>query len=105
MGLVDECVDGNAEEFVAEVVRRARQLARDPALPGLLAAKRERRAAHEAAKPLAAYRDEELARMKLNFYGFDSSYHVARQHFVCKVAHSRTPLWLAQHRRRPIHRD
>jgi putative two-component system hydrogenase maturation factor HypX/HoxX len=37
--------------------------------------------------------------MKLNFYGFDSSYHVARQHFVAKVPHARTPLWLARHRR------
>ena len=38
--------------------------------------------------------------MKLNFYGFDSSYHVARYNFVCKVPRSRTPLWLARHRGR-----
>ena len=64
-----------------------------------LAAKNARRAVDEAAKPLAAYRTEELERMKLNFYGFDSSYpSVARQHFVCKVPHWRTPLWLARHR-------
>ena len=55
--------------------------------------------ADEAAKPLAAYRAEELARMRLNFFGFDSSYHVARYHFVAKVPRSRTPLWLARHRR------
>ena len=36
--------------------------------------------------------------MKLNFYGFDSSYHVARHAFVTKVPRSRTPLWLAKHR-------
>ena len=29
--------------------------------------------------------------MKLNFFGFDPSYHVARFHFVCKVPRSRTP--------------
>ena len=36
--------------------------------------------------------------MRLNFFGFDSSYHVARYHFVSKVPRSRTPLWLARHR-------
>ena len=55
-------------------------------------------------KPLAAYRAEELDRMKLNFYGFDSSYHVARWHFVHKSPRSRTPLWLARHRARPAKR-
>jgi putative two-component system hydrogenase maturation factor HypX/HoxX len=64
-----------------------------------LAAKNARRVLDEAQKPLAAYRAEELEHMKLNFYGFDSSYHVARQHFVAKVPHARTPLWLARHRR------
>jgi putative two-component system hydrogenase maturation factor HypX/HoxX len=38
--------------------------------------------------------------MKLNFYGFDPSYHVARYHFVFKVPKSRTPLYLARHRGR-----
>ena len=37
--------------------------------------------------------------MKLNFFGFDPSYHVARYHFVHKVPRSRTPLYLARHRR------
>lgn len=100
MGLVDECIAGTPADFQAEVSRRAQALARDPALPAMLEAKRRRRADHEAAKPLAAYRDEELARMKLNFYGFDSSYHVARYNFVHKVPRSRTPLHLARHRRR-----
>ena len=57
-----------------------------------------RRRADEAQKPLDAYRAEELARMKLNFFGFDTSYHVARDHFVRKVPRSRTPLHLARHR-------
>jgi len=63
-------------------------------------AKAGQRAADEAAKPLVAYRAEELERMKLNFYGFDPSYHVARHAFVTKMPRSRTPLWLARHRRR-----
>ena len=36
--------------------------------------------------------------MKLNFYGFDPSYHVARYHFVHRVPHAWTPLHLARHR-------
>jgi putative two-component system hydrogenase maturation factor HypX/HoxX len=42
--------------------------------------------------------------MKLNFYGFDPSYHVARYHFVFKVPKSRTPLYLAKHRVPPARR-
>jgi putative two-component system hydrogenase maturation factor HypX/HoxX len=58
-----------------------------------------RRRRDEAMKPLARYRDEELEKMRLNFYGFDPSYHVARYNFVYKVPKSRTPLTLASHRR------
>jgi hypothetical protein len=53
----------------------------------------------KARTPLASYRAAELERMKLNFFGFDSSYHVARFNFVHKVPRSRTPLYLARHRR------
>jgi putative two-component system hydrogenase maturation factor HypX/HoxX len=98
IGLVDGQFGATPEAFRAEVDVRARSLAADPALPAMLGEKRARRDADEAAKPLAAYRAEELARMQLNFYGFDSSYHVARFHFVAKVPRSRTPLWLARHR-------
>ena len=38
--------------------------------------------------------------MKLNFYGFDPSYHIARYNFVAKVPHSWTPRHLARHRGR-----
>lgn len=102
MGLVDECIGGDAASFQQAVVSRAADLAASARLERLLAAKRERRARDEARKPLAAYREEELARMKQNFYGFDSSYHVARYNFVHKVPRSRTPLHLAKHRRRRI---
>ena len=44
------------------------------------------------------YREEELSRMRLNFYGFDPSYHVARYNFVRKVPKSRTPVTIARHR-------
>jgi putative two-component system hydrogenase maturation factor HypX/HoxX len=38
--------------------------------------------------------------MRLNFYGFDPSYHVARYNFIHKIPKSRTPLTLARHRAR-----
>jgi putative two-component system hydrogenase maturation factor HypX/HoxX len=101
MGLIDDHFGADPAAFRAEVARRAQALAADPELPALLARKAARRAADEAAKPLAAYRAEELERMKLNFFGFDPSYHVARSNFVRKVARSRTPLWLARHRGGP----
>ena len=100
LGLVDTHFGADHDSFHAEVAARAQALVTDPTFEQALQARNQWRAADEAAKPLAAYRAEELAHMKLNFYGFDPSYHVARHHFVAKVPHSRTPLWLARHRLR-----
>lgn len=72
----------------------AKVLAAAPDLDLHIAAKAERRCRDELEKPLAAYRDAELLRMKKNFYGFDPSYHVARYNFIRKVAKSRTPATL-----------
>ena len=101
MGLIDDHFGRDPATFLAGAIGRAQALAADPDFAAALADRNARRAADEAAKPLAAYRAEELDRMKLNFYGFDSSYHVARWHFVHKSPRSRTPLWLARHRVRP----
>lgn len=100
LGLIDEVLAGDVSAFQAEVKARAELLAADPAFPALLDDKRRARAADEAAKPLDAYRAEELDRMKLNFYGFDPSYHVARYNFVFNVRKSHTPLVIARHRSR-----
>ena len=40
--------------------------------------------------------------MRLNFYGFDPSYHVARYNFVRKIPKSRTPVTIARHRDRRL---
>ncbi len=101
LGLIDEAHGDDVAGFGARAVRAAEALAASPEYADLLERKRARRAADEAAKPLARYRAEELERLKLNFYGFDPSYHVARYHFVFKVPKSRTPLYLAQHRAAP----
>ncbi|MGZ8260332.1 MAG: hydrogenase maturation protein [Caldimonas sp.] len=99
LGLVDAVFGDTPEDFLADVRARAAALAVGPDLADLLRQKQRERARDEAAKPLRAYRDEELAAMRRNFYGFDPSYHVARSNFVHRVEHSRTPLHLAVHRR------
>ncbi len=98
LGLIDAHFGATSAAFGAEVEARARTLAADPAFDRLLDAKGARRRADEARQPLESYRTGELERMKLNFFGFDPSYHVARDHFVRKVPRSRTPLYLARHR-------
>lgn len=98
LGLVDECLARDPAVFLQEVRRRAAALAHAPDFAARLQLKRARRAADEAVKPLAAYRAEELAHMQRNFYGFDVSYHVARQRFVHKTPASWTPRHLARHR-------
>jgi putative two-component system hydrogenase maturation factor HypX/HoxX len=98
LGLVDTVLDLAPGPFEAAVLDHARRHAADPALAKRLAAKRARLAADEARKPLAAYRAEELAQMRRNFFGFDPSYHVARYHFLTRVPHARTPFHLARHR-------
>lgn len=92
----DACLPGPG--FAVDVARRAAELAAAGDVEQQLAAKRQRRAADEAAKPLADWRAGELAEMRRNFYGFDPSYHVARYHFVTRTPHSWTPRHLARHR-------
>jgi len=100
LGLADDCIAVTRPAFTGAVMSRAEALAAEPDWSLRIAAKARLRAADEARKPLAAYRDEELEHMRRNFYGFDPSYHVARSNFVRKVAKSRTPITIARHRDR-----
>ena len=100
IGLVDAVGPGEVVAFEDWVRQQAEALAADPDRSWQVAAKRARRQRDEAERPLEDYREEELARMRLNFYGFDPSYHVARYNFVHRRPHSWTPLHLARHRRR-----
>ena len=96
LGLVDQVLD--AEITADSLARRASILASNENYAARLAEKQRRRAEDEVEKPLRAYREAELRRMRLNFYGFDPSYHVARYNFIHKVPKSRTPLTIANHR-------
>jgi putative two-component system hydrogenase maturation factor HypX/HoxX len=104
-GLLDAWFGSGRQEFESQLAGRADALARDDRYPVLLQEKVARRERDEADRPLEHYRNGELEKMKLNFYGFDPSYHVARYNFVYKVPRSRTPPTLAAHRRtRPADR-
>jgi putative two-component system hydrogenase maturation factor HypX/HoxX len=99
MGLLDDWFGSDREDFERQLVDQVNTLAASADYAARLEEKRARRRRDEANKPLARYRDEELEKMRLNFYGFDPSYHVARYNFVYKVPKSRTPLTIARHRR------
>jgi len=99
LGLIDEHAGPDAVGFHALVDSHAARLAESDKFAQALGEKCARRARDEAARPLADYRAEELERMRMNFYGFDPSYHIARHRFVHRTPHAWTPLHLAQHRR------
>ncbi|TAN49269.1 MAG: hydrogenase maturation protein [Rhodospirillales bacterium] len=97
---VDEALSlGLADAPLHDALAQAQALAEPAGFARKLAEKRKNREQDEANKPLATYRAQELEKMRQNFYGFDSSYHVARYHFMFKSPKSRTPLYLAPHRR------
>ncbi len=99
LGLIDEIFEPEMQDFVTAVEQNAEALASSPDYETSVVQKNRGRQRDEKEKPLQAYRDEELEKMRLNFYGFDPSYHVARYNFVNKIPKSRTPLTIAQHRR------
>ncbi len=99
IGLIDNCFELDHACFQQKIADIAESLASCSDYTALLHAKRYQREREEQQKPLQTYRAEELAHMQLNFYGFDPSYHVARYHFVHKLPHAWTPLYLARHRR------
>jgi putative two-component system hydrogenase maturation factor HypX/HoxX len=96
MGFLDDAFGADAKAFETELKERAQRLAQAPELRALLRKKHEARLDDEQVKPLANYRDEELLRMKVNFFGLDPAYHEARRRFVFK---GNPPL---QERRAPI---
>lgn len=98
-GLIDDCFGATLGDFREEVIRRVKELVGSPRWEAMLNARRRRRMSDEEEKPLQHYRDEEIEKMKMNFYGFDPSYHIARYNFVYRVPVARTPLYLASHRR------
>jgi len=98
LGLVNAVFEQDISSFVVGLQKRATAMAKAPDYESRLEFKNINRATDEAQKPLQQYRDEELECMRLNFYGFDPSYHMARYNFVYKIPKSRTPITIARHR-------
>jgi putative two-component system hydrogenase maturation factor HypX/HoxX len=98
MGLIDGCFALDHVDFYKQIEQIAEDMARYENYDRLRISKCLQREQDEREKPLAQYRSAELRQMQLNFYGFDPSYHVARYHFVHKIPHAWTPLYLARHR-------
>ena len=96
LGLLDFTFSKN--HFLSELINTVKNIQSNDEFTDFIQAKKTKRLQDEQVKPLAQYREEELAQMNLNFYGFDPSYHVARYHFVYKLAKARTPAYLAKHR-------
>jgi putative two-component system hydrogenase maturation factor HypX/HoxX len=83
--LLDAAFGADLNEFRASAARLAERIANDGLHRARLLEKCRRRRLDERAKPLQAYRDEELARCRECFFGADTSYHEARRRFVYKL--------------------
>ncbi|NNH68400.1 hydrogenase maturation protein [Nocardia uniformis] len=94
LGLVDRVLPGSAAEFWTRVRQEAETFSSAPELEDRLLLKKQRRAADERVKPLAAYREAELIQMYRNFWGADEPYHRLRRNFVHKVCAQATPAHL-----------
>lgn len=91
IGMIDRILDKNPKLFLSQVKQLVRQELIDPRGFGeFLIAKSIARCRDEAEKPLARYRQEELAHMFGNFYG-SNAYHDARRRFVFKQPSATTP--------------
>jgi len=85
IGLLDAAVGADVEDFRTRTARFAERIVHDGLHQARLEDKRRRRAQHERAMPLEAYREEELARCHECFFGPDPAYHDARRRFVYKL--------------------
>ena len=86
IGYIDEIFSNDYDIFMAQVKENAEGIAHSPSYQAMLEAKAAIRQSDEQTKPLAAYREAELQKMKLNFSGKgEINYHTARFNFVYKV--------------------
>ncbi|UAA38279.1 hydrogenase maturation protein [Paraneptunicella aestuarii] len=108
IGLLDDVIyqdEHNPSSFHDQIVRIAEKKANDKHLIRYLENKADELAKDSRVKPLSEYRDEELANMRINFFGEDESYHEMRRGFVHKVKPEETPRYLATHRKEVIEKE
>ncbi|MFJ6749234.1 MULTISPECIES: hydrogenase maturation protein [unclassified Streptomyces] len=84
LGICDRLIDCAPQDFAARTALLAGRLASASASGARIAAKKAHRERAEGQRPLASYREHELARMHRNFFGPDEPYHALRRAFVRK---------------------
>ncbi|MCX5152176.1 enoyl-CoA hydratase-related protein [Streptomyces sp. NBC_00320] len=94
LGLVDRTIDCGPQAFADETARLAVRVADSPAIRSRIAGKKARRDADESVRPLASYREAELARMRETFLDPQAPYHALRRAFVRKEPPDGTPAHL-----------
>ncbi len=99
IGLIDGCFGRTPVEFREMLRTKVEGFVRSPDFVKFIDGKIRERTDPSWLEMIEKCRREELERMKLNFYGFDTSYHIARYYFVRRTPHFRTPPYLALHRR------
>lgn len=103
--LIDDFFGESNAAFVAEVKRKAQEIYELTYFDKLIRAKKFQRKKDERDKPLAKYREEELARMHKNFFEDDWAYAYKRFCFVHKIPEPSTQMAQDLYRtRREIYR-
>ncbi|GJM33787.1 MAG: hydrogenase maturation protein [Saprospiraceae bacterium] len=85
IGLIDDVFGATAADFRQEVKKVAHEIAGLSYFDKLLMAKRFQQKKDSRVKALAKYREEELVRMRVNFYENDENYDEKRYWFVHKI--------------------
>jgi putative two-component system protein, hydrogenase maturation factor HypX/HoxX len=99
LGLVDFVIPEMFNAFDYKIEMMAETLAQSNNYEKILASKVLRRSHDEFVKPLKYYRQEELRRIREDFYRPNTAYNPARKQFVYKTPAIETPDRLAHHRR------
>ena len=100
VGLIDGVFGKTPAEFRKILRRKLKEFVNSAEYERFIKEKVKERTSPKWEETIKKAREHELERMKLNFYGFDTSYHIARYYFVYRKPHFRTPPYLAKHRRR-----
>ncbi len=90
IGLIDDFYGETNQDFVKFVEEQAQSILNLSYFDKLLKAKQFQRRKDEMNKPLADYRNKELAKMKANFYDNDMNYNEKRYNFVHKIQNENT---------------
>jgi putative two-component system protein, hydrogenase maturation factor HypX/HoxX len=83
--LIDECIEQSGETFVDAVERIAESVSQLSYFDKLMQGRAFKRKRDEAFKPLDVYREEELKRMRINFFEDDNGFDLKRHFFVHKI--------------------